>query len=103
MHITAHRGQRRAIHRAFGVGIMLAAGLAGYTSVAPAQDTAKAIEPTPAAKRATKSKPQVEEPVWPVKSPDPLPGAIIPSKRIVAVYRNPLSKRMGILGELSPD
>ncbi len=39
---------------------------------------------------------------WPVKSPAPLPGSILPGKRIVAFYGNPLSKRMGILGELPP-
>ncbi len=36
---------------------------------------------------------------WPVRHPDPLTGAILPLKRIVAYYGNPLSKRMGILGE----
>ncbi len=40
---------------------------------------------------------------WPVKMPPPLPGSILPAKRIVAYYGNPLSKRMGILGELPPD
>jgi hypothetical protein len=40
---------------------------------------------------------------WPVKGPEPLPGAIIPEHRIVAFYGNPLSKKMGILGELPPD
>jgi len=40
---------------------------------------------------------------WPVKTPPPLPGSILPSRRIVAFYGNPLSKRMGILGELPPD
>ncbi|HEX6574773.1 MAG TPA: hypothetical protein VF042_07350 [Gemmatimonadaceae bacterium] len=40
---------------------------------------------------------------WPVKGPDPLPGSILPSKRIVAYYGNPLSKKMGILGELPPN
>jgi hypothetical protein len=40
---------------------------------------------------------------WPVKSPEPPPGAIIPEHRIVAFYGNPLSKKMGILGELPPD
>jgi hypothetical protein len=39
---------------------------------------------------------------WPVKGPEPLPGAIIPEHRIVAFYGNPLSTRMGILGELPP-
>ena len=36
-------------------------------------------------------------------TPDPLPGSIIPEHRIVAYYGNPLSKRMGVLGELEPD
>ena len=40
---------------------------------------------------------------WPVKGPALLPGSILPGKRIVAYYGNPLSKRMGILGELPPD
>ena len=41
---------------------------------------------------------------WPVTTaPRPLPGAILPQKRIVAYYGNPLSKKMGILGELPPD
>jgi hypothetical protein len=40
---------------------------------------------------------------WPVKGPAPLPGSILPGHRIVAYYGNPLSKRMGVLGELPPD
>ncbi len=35
--------------------------------------------------------------------PAPLPGSILPSKRIIAFYGNPLSKRMGILGEFETD
>ena len=41
--------------------------------------------------------------LWPVKTAPPLPGSILPEKRIVAFYGNPLSKRMGILGEFEPD
>ena len=41
--------------------------------------------------------------LWPVKTAPPLPGSILPAKRIVAFYGNPLSKRMGILGEFEPD
>jgi len=37
--------------------------------------------------------------LWPVKLPAPLPGSILPAKRIIAYYGNPLSTRMGILGE----
>ena len=41
--------------------------------------------------------------LWPVKGPPPLPGSILPAKRIIAFYGNPLSRRMGILGEFDPD
>lgn len=37
--------------------------------------------------------------LWPPKMPAPLPGSILPNKRIIAYYGNPLSRRMGILGE----
>jgi hypothetical protein len=40
---------------------------------------------------------------WPVKCAEPLPGSILPHKRIVAYYGNPLSKKMGALGELPKD
>ncbi len=40
---------------------------------------------------------------WPVKTAPPLQGSILPAHRIVAFYGNPLSKKMGILGELPPD
>ncbi|HKW47970.1 MAG TPA: hypothetical protein VJN70_11010 [Gemmatimonadaceae bacterium] len=40
---------------------------------------------------------------WPVKGPEPLPGALLPARRIVAFYGNPLVKRMGVLGEYPVD
>jgi hypothetical protein len=41
---------------------------------------------------------------WPVKgTPYPLPGAILPYKRVVAFYGNLYAKKMGILGELPPN
>lgn len=40
---------------------------------------------------------------WPGKHPAPLPGSILPRKRIVAFYGNPLSKKMGALGEFPKD
>ncbi len=41
--------------------------------------------------------------LWPVKNqPYPLPGAILPFKRVVAYYGNLYSSRMGILGEYPP-
>ncbi|MFN0099674.1 MAG: hypothetical protein ACKVS7_13435 [Gemmatimonadaceae bacterium] len=41
--------------------------------------------------------------LWPVKGPAPLPGSILPERRIVAYYGNPLSVRMGVLGEYPKD
>jgi hypothetical protein len=41
--------------------------------------------------------------LWPVKGPAPLPGSILPGKRVVAFYGNPKSRRMGILGEFDSD
>jgi hypothetical protein len=41
--------------------------------------------------------------LWPVKGPVPLPGSILPAKRIIAFYGNPKSRRMGILGEFESD
>lgn len=41
--------------------------------------------------------------LWPPKMPAPLPGSILPAKRIIAFYGNPLSQRMGILGEFETD
>jgi hypothetical protein len=81
--------------------------LAGQESKAPSRG------PKPAAKSQGKAKalpPKItylagEDPDyakqcgWPVKYPDPLPGSIVPFKRIIAYYGNPLSKRMGVLGE----
>jgi hypothetical protein len=37
------------------------------------------------------------------KTPYPLPGALLPYKRVIAFYGNLYSKRMGILGELPKD
>ncbi len=45
----------------------------------------------------------VKSPKWPVSTPPLLAGSILPARRIVAFYGNPLSKRMGVLGEYPPD
>ena len=45
----------------------------------------------------------MESTAWPVKTQQPLLGSILPTRRIVAFYGTPLSKKMGILGELPPD
>jgi hypothetical protein len=89
--------------------IMVAAGLTGHTSAAEGQSKARPAKPAVAAKSSTAKsapsakKPKAATPIWPVDAPEALPGSILPAKRIVAFYGNPLQKRMGILGELAPD
>jgi len=45
----------------------------------------------------------VQGKLWPKAQPYPLPGAVLPFKRIIAYYGNFYSTRMGILGELEPE
>jgi hypothetical protein len=45
----------------------------------------------------------VKNALWPKSQPYPLPGAILPFKRILAYYGNFYSRHMGILGEYEPD
>jgi hypothetical protein len=77
---------------------------------AAAQDTTKprARRAGSAPRRGTSTWPSATpgsdlDSLWPVKTPPPLPGSILPAKRVVAFYGNPLSKRMGILGEFEPE
>ena len=87
------------------------------TSTTAAQDTTRAPRPdsatadsatadsgtTAVAKRPAATRPARPRPVWPVPGPLPLPGSILPNNRIVAFYGNPLSTRMGILGQIPPN
>jgi hypothetical protein len=86
---------------------------------APATPAATVAEPTPATRpapetlsapapatatatakyRAGESPDFAAKKGWPVAGPAALPGSILPERRIVAYYGNPLSKRMGVLGE----
>ncbi len=70
----------------------------------PADSTAPAaVADTGAARAAadtTKAKPAAPKPAFAVQ---PAPGALLPGHRIVAYYGNPLSKRMGILGQIPKD
>ena len=88
--------------------------MTGHSRVPPAAGDSVASESlrsTPKPSASPKSKPKrnafnispSDSARWPVKAPPPLPESIIPEHRIVAFYGNPLSKRMGILGELPPE
>jgi hypothetical protein len=77
---------------------MALAVLAGYTQTAIAQKNAHA-----SVKKSPRPIAVPDSTLWPVDAPAPLPGSILPEKRIVAFYGNPLSKGMGILGALPPD
>jgi hypothetical protein len=96
MLMTVYRTLRRA-----SAMIMTVAALGGYTSIAAAQTKPRPKKPVSAP--AVRADTDADEDLWPIPTPSPLPGAILPAKRIVAFYGNPLSKRMGILGELPPD
>jgi hypothetical protein len=84
---------------------------AGDSTTAP-QDTARP-KPRPPVLRgraapdsaaiASLDRDSARVPGWPVRGPQALPGALFPSHRIIAYYGNPLSKKMGILGEIPPD
>ncbi len=69
------------------------------TPVAAQRDTAPAVRRA-SAPRAGEDPEYARRMGWPVESPRALPGALLPSKRIVCYYGNPASRRMGILGEL---
>jgi len=90
--------------------VLVGSARTASTAQGPGQDSANRRDSVPAAKSSkpkgttvATAAPARPKPVWPVKTDAPRPGAILPDKRIVAYYGNPLSKRMGILGELPPD
>jgi hypothetical protein len=118
----AHRSPLRAVERALMIG---AAVLAGHGAILAAQDTTTKTPPASSAKPSKSTKAGTSKsgksakssstaaktaakrapapPKWPVDAPDPLPRSILPAKRILAFYGNPLSKGMGILGALPPE
>jgi len=85
--------------------IMAAFAVLGYTPELGAQNSVRvhATKKSRLEKHVPDSaaKKSGAQPVWPVPDvPEPLPGSVLPGKRIVAFYGNPLSKKMGILGEV---
>lgn len=110
---------RSVVFRTVLATLLSASATAGAQAVSPKQEGAAVAsksdssstekktsvkKKTATAKKTTAAKPakpSTPQPEWPVpNAPTPLEGAILPAKRIVAFYGNPLSKRMGILGEL---
>jgi hypothetical protein len=110
--------------------LLLAVVIAGFAQSAEAQDTTRPIverdtttsadstraatrrKPRAAARSADAVRPAGPRPVLGRHAGDrhaayrdtaPLPGAILPQRRIVAFYGNPLSRRMGLLGEFPPE
>jgi hypothetical protein len=78
----------------------------GQPIARPAKSTSAAPAPAAAPKpkyRAGEDPDFAVKMGWPVKGPAPLPGSILPNRRIIAYYGNPLSKRMGVLGEYPVD
>lgn len=92
------------MHRRFIFLIASGAALLG------ADAHAQAAPPPPDSTRganaaAPAAAPVARRPFWPdsVRGPAPLPGAILPAKRVIAFYGNPRSTRMGILGQIPPE
>src|SRR3954468_24467169 len=105
MHLPAIKRRLHGTGRFSRALIMSAIVVGGYTAPAFGQRKTKpkTSQKSAAAKVVSDSQARPAEPsLWPVASPTPLAGAILPAKRIVAFYGNPHSKRMGILGELEP-
>jgi hypothetical protein len=77
--------------------------LAGLVLAAPG--AAQPPDSARAARADTAAETPRRYPFWPDSVPGPpaLPGAILPHKRIIAFYGNPLSTRMGILGQIPPE
>jgi hypothetical protein len=97
---------RRAL-RALALAALAVPALAAAQSATPRSGAATrkpAPKAAPRAPAAAASTPAAPDTLWPAKGlPAPLPGSLLPARRIVAYYGNPLSKRMGILGELPPE
>lgn len=74
-----------------------------FAATGLAQNPPDSARPVPP-RTATDSAPKKRAPFWPDSVPGPAAraGAVLPFKRIIAFYGNPLSRRMGILGELPP-
>lgn len=74
-----------------------------------ARDTTRAARSKLASLKAKKPHAKDDPPAWAGKvarramPQTPLPGSLFPGCRVVAYYGNPLSRRMGILGEIAPD
>ena len=70
----------------------------------PAADSAAADSTAPKVKYNAGEDPKFAARMgWPVNGPKPLPGAILPEKRILCYYGHPGSTRMGVLGEYPKD
>lgn len=76
-------------------------GAAAVPSAACSQDTV--VPPTPGSALAAEVVvPDSARAPFTARPIAVLPGAILPAHRIIAYYGNPLSTRMGILGEIAP-
>lgn len=93
----AHDTSQKAVGRATGDSAKRSRSPRDTTKRAPTQPA------KPAGLTGQALRDSIVDAMWPVKGPEPLPGAILPSKRVVAFYGNILNTRMGVLGEYEPD
>jgi hypothetical protein len=107
---TLAKGGADSSHNVAPSGVAAVTADAAAKRESAASRTTNAESPPPGRNRrdsvalASMTKPDsVLDRKWPVKMPEPLPGAIFPKNRVVAYYGNPLSKKMGVLGEYPKD
>jgi hypothetical protein len=104
-----HRAAVAAADRAAADSLRAADSVRMATIDSLRRDTTRAAAAKLKALQAKKPVAKKDPPAWAGKvarramSHTPLPGALFPGCRVVAYYGNPLSRRMGILGEIAPD
>jgi hypothetical protein len=103
--VATAAAQRAADNSADKPAAKPAARRAASGAAAPAAKRgARAARAAARPRAAAAATPAAPDTLWPAKNlPPVLPGSILPARRIVAYYGNPLSKRMGVLGEYPVD
>jgi hypothetical protein len=102
---TATRTAAQAIAMAKAAFVSQDSAQARADSIAAAADTIEGAVPAKAAVKynAGENPAYARSMGWPVASPKPLPGALLPERRLLCYYGNPNSKKMGVLGEYPKD
>jgi hypothetical protein len=100
--VTTVRSVDKGLRAVVMTAVLLALGAPPVSAQHPPVSADRTVQP-PVTKPKPTARAAAPRPIWPVDGLEDLPGAILPTHRIVAFYGNPFSPRMGILGALPPD